>query len=794
MRRKKQSSSVKEPEQKNQELDKVQNVKSVSEMLLEVMTHIQQHPLLEAINKSVPWLEDAVEAGAQSVGLIKCAMRFLEFSMGLNDPIELMKLACRLAYHRSIQQAAEEMMELSQAQNTLENFNNFKDKAGKLVNEHAEQEVDYQSFDPRNPLTHLLIQQSDELLRAFLETNAFSEGDMRRFLSTLHVKFSYNLVLLLSDQRTSRRFEPLFRFWQQDQERNRRLAYLRLHAEHEQHQFNHGPVFNREVFSLNDIYIELDCGQMTWGEITGQPENSDREAYGRAETRSVERKNPFKEEKDQRKALWDCVKPLLFNSNAREPIVIQGVAGSGKSTFTRWLTSELTNQGLYPVRIRFLNITLNPQWNLFQQLERAVFADENQDKANEWVIERPNDLFLNGELFKEQLPLQNVKISPIVLILDGWDELSISLGSSSFKEMLKTFLDNLKRDIIGHQYPIRLILTGRPSADFTETSFLNPSTPILTIWPLTPERLEQYTEKVRTRLVYKENDKDHFQPFDKDHVQPILEKYRAEFIANEGKDISDSTQSVLSIMSYPLLAQLALRLLSAAKNKAEEILQDRTSLYRNLISLTCYGAKYIKDESQQPVERHLKGAELRRLLRYTALIISITDQGEYISGMEMTKRLNYLKLSKLSDVEKESIEHTLSRLFISFYFKTGYQEKKGGEFMHKSFREYLFAEGIVELLKDYDGKQKKLQPDPREHAWQDFKPDDPRKELGRQLALWFCPRLLTREVQEYLRGLLRLEVWQAAQNPEELERWIKVRDGLKDSPALSPAVWNSSPP
>jgi hypothetical protein len=41
---------------------------------------------------------------------------------------------------------------------------------------------------------------------------------------------------------------------------------------------------------------------------------------------------------------------------------------------------------------------------------------------------------------------------------------------------------------------------------------------------------------------------------------------------------------------------------------------------------------------------------------------------------------------------------------ISFYFKGG-REDRGCEFLHKSFREYLYAEAVVEMLKDYGLKQ-----------------------------------------------------------------------------------------
>ena len=62
-----------------------------------------------------------------------------------------------------------------------------------------------------------------------------------------------------------------------------------------------------------------------------------------------------------------------------------------------------------------------------------------------------------------------------------------------------------------------------------------------------------------------------------------------------------------------------------------------------------------------------------------------------------------LKLSDKALDEKvtgATQKYSLTSLLISFYFKGGFKHT-GCEFARKSFREYLFAEALVEVLKDY---------------------------------------------------------------------------------------------
>ena len=110
--------------------------------------------------------------------------------------------------------------------------------------------------------------------------------------------------------------------------------------------------------------------------------------------------------------------------------------------------------------------------------------------------------------------------------------------------------------------------------------------------------------------------------------------------------------------------------------------------------------------------------------------------------------------------------------------------------MHKSFREYLYAEAIVDILKEY-GKKFSGNLSKRERYWRDFGESDPRRQFSRDLSQVLCCRPLTREIRTHISGLLEWEVLESEASegetqrrltPESIshEQWQAVRDSLAD--------------
>jgi hypothetical protein len=113
--------------------------------------------------------------------------------------------------------------------------------------------------------------------------------------------------------------------------------------------------------------------------------------------------------------------------------------------------------------------------------------------------------------------------------------------------------------------------------------------------------------------------------------------------------------------------------------------------------------------------------------------------------------------------------------------------------VHKSFREYLFAEGIVETLKQYARRHKSQVPN-RDPYWREFSdstPNDIRFNLSRELAELLAPQWLRPEVTGHLEQLILWEVGRIDKGdpskpigmPTEglqLEEWRQTRDGIAD--------------
>ena len=89
---------------------------------------------------------------------------------------------------------------------------------------------------------------------------------------------------------------------------------------------------------------------------------------------------------------------------------------------------------------------------------------------------------------------------------------------------------------------------------------------------------------------------------------------------------------------------------------------------------------------------------------------------------------------------------------ISFYFKGG-QPEQGCEFAHKSFREYLFAEHIVETLKEYGHRltEREAEQPPSRNYWRDFSREEnrPLYEFSRDLAYLLAPQWVAPNVWDH---------------------------------------------
>ncbi len=572
---------------------------------------------------------------------------------------------------------------------------------------------------------------------------------------------------------------------------------LTEHLAYQRWMFEEAPVLSRSPFALRHIYVDTECGSLTWGEVhnTGQ-QSAGRRSGGADEERP---KNPFSERDGGRHDLLTTVMGLIGHQQLTEPIIVQGIAGSGKSSFTLKLCVELQSLRLAPVLIRFKDLRLENLERFKEMLPQAVRLSDNTRSPGR-LPTTPPDLFRGGEIFKEHGPGAYSHICRYVLILDGWDE--ISVANEGFKKRVERMLELLRNEYVDNltlPLPLRIIITGRPTVEVYESGFLRSGTPLLTVRPFKPDHLENFVEglaRATAERPLSPPDADIWPPLDPDKVAPFLQRYRADFerMQQSGEDDirdTDVQKSSLGVLGLPLLAQLTARLIAEWKHPPQQLIDNPTELYRSLVDLTCSkGGKAPAGATKDEIDKQerIYGLGLRQLLWGTAE--AMTTYGSDVIPYETLR--DRLKLSDKALDEKvtgATRKHSLTSLLISFYFKGGFKHT-GCEFAHKSFREYLFAEALVEVLKDYGARALPSLP-PRALYWQDFARDDPRYQLSRRLAQMLAPQWPRTETMFHVRNLIEWEIKRAAGSgtPTESETstdsidaegWQNIRDGLAD--------------
>ncbi|MGK0439137.1 MAG: hypothetical protein ACJATK_002095 [Paracoccaceae bacterium] len=117
-------------------------------------------------------------------------------------------------------------------------------------------------------------------------------------------------------------------------------------------QYNDAPVFQREPYSLADVYIESECGELSWQQI------KDDKVDPFAEKTGLDSQNKT-QKSGGREPLLDTVMAKLADPDFNELITVQAGPGAGKSAFTLRLAHELMQQGLQPILVRFRDLRLN---------------------------------------------------------------------------------------------------------------------------------------------------------------------------------------------------------------------------------------------------------------------------------------------------------------------------------------------------------------------------------------------------------------------------------------------------
>lgn len=224
----------------------------------------------------------------------------------------------------------------------------------------------------------------------------------------------------------------------------------------------------------------------------------------------------------------------------------------------------------------------------------------------------------------------------------------------------------------------------------------------------------------------------------------------------------------------------------------EALLTNASALYRHLADSVIPKAGKAP-EAEYRVRRGWAyyGHDLRTLLHGTAEAMTVLGV-ENISGDELAFRLKteFEALEKRAgNSEPATPDAALIRLMIGFFFRGG-NPKLGCAFTHKSFREYFFAEAIVETLKDFGREARELEQPVARDYWRNFDAAPLLDELSKRLATLLGTEWLSKEIQNHLRYLLDWETDRArsstpaeekaagASEPCSTQEWASIRDAL----------------
>jgi uncharacterized protein YjbI with pentapeptide repeats len=768
---------------------------SVTEFLSNALEATKGSSVLQSIAAALPWTEVA-KAGAEAVPVINFLVKVFGKLSADPDPESLGYLACTLAYERSVEQAIKAVggptTAVIQAQEEL--------KATLDVMAGSEA-FDFRRFSFEDALLFPFVAESDAVFARFSEVAGYNASERRRLLNQIHMRFVPNLKRIISDGALAAKFEPFTKMISLSTSEHQTFEALQDHAAYQNWLFEERHDIKTEQFGLADVYIETECGCLMWGQIDYKEglDPSKKEVL-----------DPFREDHGGRKALLQTVMELLADPKLDDAIVIQGLAGAGKSSFTLRLCSELTTEGLRPIRIRLRDLRFDQ--HIKEALPQAVKTTGEGYVPHGPLYPRPEDMFRKGAIFRESTRFGESTICPYVLILDGWDEISVAV-SEAFGNRVEQMLDQVRREYLdGREIPVRVILTGRPSEAVFGTKFLRRTTPILTIRNLRPEHVRKFVFEL-ARLIRATSEPDLAGTADHPSLDLACAQYEAHF-RSAGNEMDPSIDNEnraegvnLEVLGLPLLAHLAVRLFLRWPDDANALITDTTTLYRNLVDLVCEKAGQVATDQLTIEDRYrVTGPVLRHLLQLTAGAISVQGK-EVISFNELELRLTDLDEQFASSDDRVQYEDPMSlieknegaghadqltKLMVSFYFKGGLHHL-GCEFMHKSFREYLFAESIIESLKTYGRDVEELPAGDRPY-WRDFDLQrNPPYALSRALARLLAPQWLSPEVVQYLEQLLRWEIGRTESSGEplasplgiqspalDLAGWSRVRDGLAE--------------
>jgi len=386
---------------------------------------------------------------------------------------------------------------------------------------------------------------------------------------------------------------------------------------------------------------------------------------------------------------------LLSNRTEGDDLILLcGGPGSGKSTFCRFLASELSRYELiHPIFLRLRRM----------EDTKAVIPFLEENLQREGVVNKIADL---------------AEIPNVVLILDGFDELVMAS-----RTRLREFFNALKEDL--SSAPLRsakVIVSGRDTL-FPSGAGLPTGAHVVSLLPFDSGRVERWGKKWRS--LHKTGKGKSFKP--------------EEFVSKEGKGKRKKPAPLEHLVSWPLTLHLVARAHTSGSievdaSKSHQI--AKAILYRSIVADSA-----LRQSEQSSGRGRLDANLMRKFVR--AIAWEMYRKGK--EALELTEGLPILR-EIFADADESTLAE-LSDVTIVNQPELTKGEETGFEFVHKSFSEYFVAEKIATSLEKVSFKAQEWGVD--DPTWRMSV-----SEATGELAEHFAVRLFTAEVQEMLEPML----------------------------------------
>lgn len=183
-------------------------------------------------------------------------MKLFDELTKIQEPEELARLACTLAYQSSAERAVAAAGVPAHAVAVGPKFDDSVD------------DVDFSNFIVDQAINHPFVAKADRILQHYLPQGGFSLEQVDQIIRNIHEDLPSQLNHLLSHGKSKEKFDPLYRWLQLPSDGRLSRAALRRHANYVAWAFNSAPVLQVEPYALAHICIEAECSKLTHGQLS----------------------------------------------------------------------------------------------------------------------------------------------------------------------------------------------------------------------------------------------------------------------------------------------------------------------------------------------------------------------------------------------------------------------------------------------------------------------------------------------------------------------------------------------